>query len=215
MKFAARAALVLVAMLPLACSAAPESEFKSGQHYKSVRVEQKPADPAKIEVAEVFWYGCGHCFSFEHAVAKWAAGKPGDVNFIRIPSSLGRPIGMTHSKAYYTAELLGITDKIHLPLFEAIHKDGRMMGTQEELRELFVKAAGIKPEDFDGAFAGFAVDSRVRIAETQLRDMGIASTPTMVVDGKWYTNGSMAGSHDKLIQVVNHLVEKARAERKK
>ena len=214
MKFLSRAALALLAALPLACTAADESEFKAGQHYKEVRAPQPVDDPSKIEVAEVFWYGCSHCHQFEGYIDKWLPGKSGDIAFVRIPAALGRPIGVTHSKAYYTAEMLGVIERVHKPLFVAIHKDGKMMGTPEQLRELFVKEGGVKPEDFDGAFGGFAVDSRVRIAETALREMGVASTPTVLVHRKWYTNGSMAGGYDKVFKVVDELVKKARAEKK-
>ncbi len=212
--FFARTALVLLAGLPLACTAADDAPFKAGQHYKPVRTAQPPADPAKIEVAEVFWYGCVHCFQFEPYVDQWLAKKPAEVAFVRLPSSLGRPVGILHSKAFYAAEVLGVFDKIHKPLFAAMHGDGKTFGTQEELRAFFVKNAGVSAEDFDGAFTGFAADNRVRRTETQLREMGIASTPTVVIDGRWYTNGSMAGGYDKVFAVVEQLVKQARKERK-
>jgi thiol:disulfide interchange protein DsbA len=212
--FFTRAALALLASLPLACSAADDAPFKAGQHYKLVHSAQPPADPAKIEVAEVFWYGCVHCFQFESYVDKWLAKKPADVTFVRLPSSLGRPVGILHSKAFYAAEMLGVFDKIHKPLFGAMHSQGQLLATPEALRDFFVKNAGVSAEDFDGAFTGFAADNRVRRTETQLREMGIVSTPTVVIDGRWYTNGTMAGGYDKVFAVVEQLVKQAREERK-
>ena len=177
--FVTRTALALLASLPLACSAADEAQFKAGQHYKLVRTAQPPADPAKIEVAEVFWYGCVHCFQFEPYVDQWLEKKPAGVNFVRLPSSLGRPVGILHSKAFYAAEVLGVFDKIHKQIFVAMNNEGKLLATQDDLRAFFVKNAGVSAEDFDSAFTGFAADNRVRRTETQLREMGIASTPTV------------------------------------
>lgn len=212
--FFTRAALALFATLPLACTAADDAPFKAGQHYKLVRTAQPPVDPARIEVAEVFWYGCVHCFQFETYVDKWLEKKPADVNFVRLPSSLGRPVGILHSKAFYAAEVLGVFERIHKPLFGAMHGEGRLMATQEDLRAFFAKNAGVKAEDFDAAFTGFAADNRVRRTETQLREMGIGSTPTVVIDGRWYTNGTLAGGYNQVFAVVDQLVKQAREERK-
>jgi thiol:disulfide interchange protein DsbA len=216
MKFLPRALLALSVLLPLAssCSAA-EEEFQAGKHYFPTQHAKPTEDPSKIEVTEVFWYGCPHCYAFESLLDKWVEKKPADVNFVRMPSSLGRPIGIVHSKAFYAAQMLGIVDRIHLPLFEAIHKQNKPMGTPEELRALFVSAGGVKAEDFDGAFSGFAVDSKVRIAEQELRDLGVSGTPAMLVERKWIVSASTAGSNEKMLKVVDFLVQKARDERKK
>lgn len=217
--FFTRAALALLISLPLACTAADDAasgngSYKLGQHYKTVRTPQPTAEAGKVEVSEVFWYGCVHCFQFEPYVDRWLAKKPADVNFVRLPSSLGRPAGILHSKAFYAAEQLGVFDKIHKALFGAMHGQGKLLATQEDLRDFFVTTAGVKPDDFDAAFTGFAADNRVRRTEIALRDMGIASTPTVVIDGRWYTNGTMAGGHEQVFGVVEQLVKQVRAERK-
>jgi protein dithiol oxidoreductase (disulfide-forming) len=215
MRYLTRAVLALLLATPLACSAAESAPFKLGQHYRAVGTVQPPTDPTRIDVAEVFWYGCPHCFQFEPYVERYLERKPADVNFIRLPSSLGRPVGILHSKAFYAAELLGVTDRIHKPLFGAMHGQGRMLATPDEIRQFFIAHAGINGEDFDGAFTGFAVDSRVRRTETAIREMGITSVPTVVVGGRYMTNGTMAGGHEKVLEVVEFLVKKVREERKK
>lgn len=215
MRFIARAALALIAALPLACTAADDAPFKAGQHYKSVRTVQPPADPARIEVMEVYAYSCPHCLSFEPLVDEWKKNKPADVEFVRQPWTLGNPAMLVRSKAFYAAQMLGVEEKFHKALFGAIHGLSKMMTTPEELRALFVEHTGMKAEEFDGVFTGFASDSRARRGESVVRDFGIGSVPTVVVDGRWYTNGTMAGGgHKQVFAVVDFLVKQARAERK-
>ena len=217
MKELSRALLALFALLPLACHGVDPPAFELNKQYKEVMAPQPPADPKSIEVTEVFWYGCPHCYRFDPYIDQWLAHKAADVVFNRMPAAIGREAGILHSKAFYTAQQLGISDRIHKPLFDAIHKDGKTMEmtTPEGLRALFISAGGVKGEDFDGAFNSFAVDSRVRAAEARLAAMGITSVPTVVVQGRYYSNGSLAGNYDTLLKVVDFLVDKVRREREK
>ena len=214
MRLIARATIALLALLPLACSAADDPAFKEGTQYKQVLNPQEPADPKKVEVTEVFWYGCPHCYAFDPVIEGWRAKAPGYVSFDRLPSSLGRADGEVHARAFYIAEALGVGDKIHKPLFDAIHVDHKPMSTLEALRDLFGSVASVKPTDFDQASSSFMVDSRVRRSESLLRAYGVTSVPTMIVDGRYMTSGSMAGGNDKVVDVLNFLVERQRKERK-
>ena len=215
MRFAARAILALVALLPLACSAAePETKWELGKHYKLVKQAQAPADPARIQVAEVFAYSCPHCFAFEPHIEKWEKTKPADVDFVRLPHTLGAPAAVFRNKAMYAAQMLGVLDKFHRALFGAIHGQNRMMATADEVRALFLESTGVKAEDFDGAYGSFAIDSRFRMGENAIREMGIASVPTMVIDGKYFTSAATAGGFKQVLEVTDFLVEQARKERK-
>ncbi len=213
MRLIARAALALLAVLPLACTAADDTP-KEGTQYKRVLQPQDPIDPKKIEVTEVFWYGCPHCYHFDPIIEGWRAKVPGDVIFDRLPATLGRADGEVHARGFFIAESLGVGDKVHKPLFNAIHQDHQPMNTLDAMRELFGQAAGVKPQDFDTASSSFMVDSRMRRAETLLRAYGISSVPTMIVDGRYMTGAGMAGSEEKVLDVLNFLVEKVRKERK-
>lgn len=215
MHFFARAALALLSLLPIACSAASEETYKLDQHYKRALTPIPPADARRIEVKEAFWYGCPHCFHFDPFVEKWLKTKPADVDFARLPSSLGRPVGELHSKMFYTAQTLGVLDLVHKPLFEAMHgKEQKPMDTVDALRNFFVVATGMKAADFDGSFNSFVVDTQVRRAEDELRAYGIASVPMMIVGGAWLTGPALAGSQEKVFKVVDFLIEKVRKERK-
>lgn len=203
-----------LALLALACSAQDKpAPFAEGKQYKLVRIEAKPVDPKRITVEEFFWYGCEHCFHFEPFIGAWAAKKSPDVDFIRIPASLGRAEGIAHQKAFYAAEALGLGDKIHAPLFNAIHTKRQPVLTQDQLRAFFNEQTGVIPEVFDSAFTGFAVDSRVRRADALAKDYQVFSVPTVVVGGKYQTNGTMAGDNAKVGDIINFLVDKVRKER--
>lgn len=215
MKIITRALLAIFALLPIACTAASDETYKEGTHYKLVREITAPLDPKRIEVNEFFWYGCPHCFHLEPELEKWLKLKPADVDFSRVPNSLGRPIGLLHSKSFYTADTLNVLDKIHLPLFSAIHNERQQMASDAEVAAFFNAKTGILPDVVIGTLNGFAVDSRVRRAEALAKQFGIASTPTIVVDGRWQTDVTKAGGNTQVLKVVDFLIAKARKERKK
>jgi len=209
-----RALVVLIALSPLACSAAEAPKYKLGEHYQRVRAIQPPANPGKIEVMEVFAYSCPHCFQFEPALTKWLKKKPADVEFVQTPHTLGNPAGAPRNRAFHAAKMLGVLDKFHPALFGAIHGESRAMATAEELRELFVKHTGVKGEDFDGAFSSFAADAGFRRGESSIQAMGITSVPTLVVDGRHFVSPK-AGGFSGMLAVTDFLIEQARRERAK
>lgn len=214
MRLLARLALTLSVLLPLACTAAPSEEFKEGTHYGRVREAQPPADPKRVEVDEFFWYGCPHCFHFDPTVEAWRAHKPADVDFVRVPNSLGRDIGILHSKMFYTAEVLNMGEKMHKPLFSAIHEHNQMLASPAEIQAFFTAESGVMPDIFNSTFNGFAVASRVNKAEALARSYGVASVPTLVIGGKYTTNIGMGGTPEQTFKIVDFLIEKVRQERK-
>jgi thiol:disulfide interchange protein DsbA len=216
MKTLFRALVVLASLSPLACSAADSPQpYKLGEHYMRVRAVQPPANPAKIEVMEVFAYSCPHCYSFEPALKKWVAKKPGDVEFVRTPHSLGQPVNQARNRAFYAVQMLGVADAFHVALFDAIHRDRKNMSTPAELRELAVQRAGVKGEDFDGAVNGFAADAGFRRGEQVVQGLGITSVPTLVIEGKYFVSPNIAGGFEGMLKVTDYLVEQARKERGK
>lgn len=196
-----------------ACSAAESGKFEEGKQYKQVREVQAPADAKRIEVAEFFWYGCPHCYAFDPSLRAWEKTKPGDVDFVRYPNSLGHPQGLLHSRAFYTAQALGVYATMHPILFDAIHKDNNPLTSEAQIAALFQKGAGIDAAKFDGTFESFVVEAQVRKAEGLARSYGVFSVPTLIVGGKYMTGPSMTGSLDQTIACINFLVDKVRKER--
>lgn len=210
-----RAVLLATVTLPWACTAADVPErFVLDQHYKAVRQPQAPADRTKVEVMEVFSYSCPHCFHFEPMVVKWLSTKPSGVVFVRQPWSLGQPAALPRSRAVFAAEQLGVFETFHKALFGAIHGQGKVMATESDLENLFVTSTGLDAQQYRGAYSGFATDNHVRRGENLVRDLGLTSVPNIVVDGRWFINGTTAGGNEKIFDVVGFLISKVKAERK-
>jgi len=197
----------LVMLLPLTVQSASIVE---GFEYKRIVPAQQTQAPAgKIEVVELFWYGCSHRYRFEPSLQKWLKNKPDDVVFRRIPAQLNKS-WVIHAQAFYTAEALGVIDKMHEKLFDAIHKDRRKLNTVDAIAALFVEN-GISREKFDKAFNSFGVKTKMANARGMEQRYGAHSVPTIIVNGKYRSDATMAGgSHKDLINVVNFLINKER-----
>ena len=204
-----------LALLPLACTAADQPKYELGKQYTALRSPQPTSDPSKIEVIEVFAYSCPHCYAFDPYVRDWLKKKPADVNFVRLPHTLGQSANILRNKAFYTAQMLGVFEPFHVALFDAIHKEGQMVSSPEQLRDLMVQKTGIKPEDFDGAFNSFAVDANYRRGENEIKDMGIASVPTVIVEGKYMVTPRLEGGFPEMLKVIDFLVDQARKDHNK
>ena len=200
---------LLAATLSLFAVACNADEYTAGKNYRPVTTAQKPDDPKRITVEEFFWYGCPHCYHLEPEVEAWLKTKPADVDFVRIPNTLGRPIGEMHERALYIAQALGILDKTHKPLFDAIGAQGFPMSTLESIRDLYVEKAGITPAQFDGIAHSFVVDSNMRRADDLAVSYGITGTPTFVVGGKYAVD-----AQEGVLKVVDFTIAKVRKERK-
>ncbi len=209
-----RGLLLALSLSPLACGAQATGKYSEGKEFKKVGEIVVPADPKKVTVEEFFSYGCNHCFNADPAIEAWKATKAADVDFKRVPHTLGSPVGALYARAFYAAEVLGVGDKIHKPLFDAIHVTRQPLGTPEAMRALFETAAGVKPAAFDSAMASFMVDSHTRRADQLIKTYQVSSVPTLVVGGKYTTSATLAGSSEKAMKVVDFLVEKIKKERK-
>lgn len=214
---------VVAAILALAvpCSYAEEpgasvgvpapTSFREGVHYERLPVPVDTQDPSKIEVVEVFSYACIHCKNFEPDVEAWLADKPDDVDFQRLPATFNQAWA-TLAQGYYTAEALGVVDQVHGPMFRAIHDRGVNLADPSLMAELFETAAGISPEQFNQVFNSFSVRSRVQQSDGRSRIYRITGTPSMIVDGTYRVDARMAGTHEVMLQVVDHLIQRQRDE---
>ncbi|MGD8672756.1 MAG: thiol:disulfide interchange protein DsbA/DsbL [Thiogranum sp.] len=200
----------LLALLALLLLAPPSfAAFKEGVEYQKLDSPQPTSTGDKIEVMELFWYGCPHCYHLEPELNDWLKHKPDDVVFVRVPAVLG-PSWELLARAYYTADLLGVLDKIHEPLFDHIHKDRKMIRNAADLKAFFMEQ-GVSSADFDKTFNSFAVITKTN-RSTEVRNLyGVTGVPTLVVNGKYRTTGTLAGGNEKMLQVVDFLIGKERA----
>ncbi|MDX1811396.1 MAG: thiol:disulfide interchange protein DsbA/DsbL [Gammaproteobacteria bacterium] len=183
------------------------TEYKEGVQYERIVPAQPTSTHNKVEVLEVFWYGCPHCFRFEPYVERWLRKKPKNAQFVRLPGVF-RPSWENHARAFYTEELLGIHDKIHKALFNAIHLQKKKLNTEEALAEFFSEKAGIDKAEFIKTFRSFAVETRLRRAKTMANRYGIDGVPAIIVNGKYRVSARTAGSNAEMLKVINFLVDK-------
>lgn len=178
--------------------------------YELVTPPQPTDTPGKVEVVEVFWFGCPHCFTFLPSMEQYAKNKP-DYVAVRHMPAIFRDSWVAHARAFYTAELLGVEDKIHRPLFETIHLRKQPLDTQEELMKFF-EGYGVSNEDFNKTYNSFAVETLLRKSQVMQQRYGVRGTPTVIVNGKYRVSGSLAGSPDDMIKVIEALVEREKAQ---
>jgi protein dithiol oxidoreductase (disulfide-forming) len=204
-------ALALLAPLAFGVLAQPE-KFVAGTHYTELTNPSRTADPSKIEVLEVFWYGCAHCFRFEPLAENWKKNAPADVHFDYLPA-VWDPLMKVHAQAFYAAEALGVLDKVHTPIFNAINMEGNRLINERQLATLFAKH-GVSEADFGQAFNSFSVRTKVNQLDRKMRDYQIQSTPNMVVNGKYLVaNNNAVRTQQEMLEVVDFLVAKERAAR--
>ena len=199
--------LVFVPLLALAEDTAPN--YIEGTHYDLITPAVRTANPDKIGVSEFFWYGCGHCYTFEPMVEQWKKSLPDDVDFRGSPAIWNGPMEL-HAKAYYTADVLNVLDTMHAVLFQAMNVDGKRLSSEGEIAALFT-ANGVAAEDFTKAFNSFGVSSQVRQANARARAAKISGTPALMVNGKYHVSTRKAGSQADMLKVAEFLIEKERA----
>ena len=195
---------LVAGLVVLAAQSALAADLVEGVQYKSLRpAVPTSVAPGKVEVVEVFWYACGHCYLLEPKLEAWERkGKPANVELVRLPA-VWNEVLKTHARLFYTIEILGKRE-LHGEAFREINVRGNRLDTPEKI-EAFVTARGVSKADFQKAFSGFAVESKLARAIDLNKRYRITSTPTVVVNGKYVTDAGMAGNEDKLFQVVNAL----------
>jgi thiol:disulfide interchange protein DsbA len=208
-------ALLLPFVLTTACGA---EDFVEGVQYTRLASPQPTSTPGKIEVVEMFSYACPHCFHMEPELNAWLKHKPDDVVLVRLPVVF-RPEWELLAKAYFTAQVLGVLDKTHDALFEAIHEKNQKFDSEAALQAFFV-AHGVSAEEFRNTFNSFAVAVKINSAKLMTRKYAITGVPTFIVNGRFSTSASLVGGHEsglsvkelneKTLQLVDYLVEKER-----
>lgn len=208
----------LAAAAALVCAAPPSSaqtaaaapaggatpRFEEGKHYQRFQTAQPTSsDTGKVEVAEVFMFGCPGCFGLEPHLEQWLATKPDYVSFVRIPASFNG-LAEIHARAYYTAETLGKAEEIAGPFFNEVHVKHNRLDSEAPLAAFFARF-GVDETTFKNTFYSFAVDAKLRRAADLIARYSVRATPTIVVNGKYLTSGTMAGSYEAWFAIIGEL----------
>ncbi len=194
--------LALFAVVSIGFAALPA---QANDGYTTLAKPGRVDKPGMIEVREFFWYGCPHCYTLEPHIANWAKTKPADVNFVRSPAALN-PVWEANARGYYTVETMGLVEKTHLPLFQAIHVGKQRLFDQGSLTR-FYSGFGVNPETFASTYNSFAVSGKVAQSKSLAQQYGLDGVPAVVVNGKYLVKGETA----KVIETINALIAKERA----
>jgi len=195
-----------LAMAVAVTGTASAQSWEEGVHYRKLETPVRTASESGVEVAEVFWYGCPHCYNFKPLAEAWEADAPDYVNYVRIPAALGQS-WEPHARAFYALEAMGELEKVHDALFDALAGERRPLNDGESLAD-FVAGHGVDPEEFLKNYNSFGVNAKMQQAQAKIRGARVTGTPTMLVDGKYTVTASMAGGHEAVLKVVDYLVEK-------
>jgi thiol:disulfide interchange protein DsbA len=184
--------------------------FEAGKHYTVLSPAQPTStDPGKVEVAEVFMFGCPGCNNMEPHIQNWLGRKADYVEFVRIPAPWNAA-AIVHARAYYTAEALGKAEEIDGDFFNEIHVNRNLLETEAKLAAFFAKH-GVDEAAFKSTFNSFAVNAKVKQAESLIERYKVTSTPTVIVNGKYATAGSLAGSYDAWFAIIDDLAAREHA----
>ncbi len=201
---------IVLAMADAEEAVGREWKYKQGVHYfRMVPTQPTVGGADKIEVALSFMYSCPACYRLEPHINKWAAEKDPGVRFVRIPAIFNQ-IAQLHAQIYFTHEILArnsiLQDPtgLHDAVFDEFHRRGNRLTSEAAIRKVFNRF-GVSDADFDKTWKSFEVNQKMRVSGDLVRRYGIASVPTIVVNGKYRTSAAEAGGYEELIELIDEL----------
>jgi thiol:disulfide interchange protein DsbA len=204
----------ILAALMLFAATLAHADPQLGTDFLSTQQAIPTDNPGKIEVTELFWYGCPHCNALEPQLAAWVKKQGKDVDFKRVPG-IARPDWAPMAKTYYAMETLGIVEKLHAPLFDAIHNKKTLRPDDEAgAIDWVTKQSGLDKKKVQEAFASFSVNTKMTRALQIFRASGATGVPTLIIEGKFMTSSTIAGGNEEMLKVADFIIEKSRAEKK-
>jgi thiol:disulfide interchange protein DsbA len=187
----------------------PDGKWQPGVNYEPlVPAQPTSVAPGKVEVIEVFWLACPHCYALEPFIKNWLKTKPAYVEFVRVPVMWG-PVHRANARLYYTFEALGRDDLVTKAMDTISTQHTPLAGNSEEeslrVEQNFATRNGVSADDFAKAYNSFTVNSNLQRAEQLTQRYHVEGVPLVVVNGKYTTDLSKAGGEGKLMELVNDL----------
>lgn len=206
-------ALTVSSLFTQAAAVAAEAVAEEGKTYRTLPATERTETGSRIEVVEAFSYGCIHCFNFEPAFRDWKQRAPADVQVVLLPATF-QPLFALFARGYYAARALGVAEKTHQKVFDAVWTDGFPVQNEQQLANLYAKL-GVKREDFVAAVQSSAVAKAVQAATAKAARLNLEGTPSLYVDGKYQVLLTGATGYEDIISRLDAVVAKARAVRKR
>lgn len=186
-----------------------QQAFRAGRDFLPLeRPVGSDVGPGKVEVIEFFWYSCPHCNAFEPTFAQWVKNVPKDVVVRRVPIAFREDFA-PQQRLYYALEALDLLDKLHAKVFHAVHTERQPLNT-EALIQTWIEKQGVDGKKFAEAYRSFGVGSKVKRAVQLQNEFRVEGVPSLGVAGRFYTDGSIAGSMERALQVTEFLIGQAR-----
>ena len=180
-----------------------QAEYELGKDYQLIDNPLPVRQDGMVEVSEIFWYGCNHCYSFESTINNWDANKPDYVKFSKMPVTWSQ-IHQLHASLYHTIEALKLGKGAHTAVFTTIHKENNFLGSQRSVVK-FLSKLGVDEEKSKQYLNSFAVKQKVSRGIQVSRQLRITSVPMIIVDGKYMIVSKQ--SRQEMLDVLDHVVE--------
>lgn len=187
-----------------------QETWQEGKHYFLIEPTQATTTGDKIEVVEVFSYGCTHCNEVAPMVEDIIKRLPANAQFVKLPAQFGFEAWKTFARGFYTAQALGIADKSHLDVFRAIYVDRKLDSRSPTLASVadFYSKYGVSAADFTATAHSFAIETKLKRNDALIKAYGVDSTPAFVVNGKYRLSGQSAGGYQNVEPLLHYLIEK-------
>jgi thiol:disulfide interchange protein DsbA len=209
--------MIALAGLMFSPTAPAQGTPSEGIDYLALKHPQTVEASGKIEVIEFFWYGCPHCYNLEPVIQPWIKSLPADTQFRRVPAVFNEGWAVA-ARLYYTFESLGLTERLHKPFFDAIHRERlNIVAVKDKTPVLnepavadWLKKQGVDTDKFMSVYRSFGVESSVRRAAQMTQSYGIDGVPTMGVQGLYIVSATMSGERDTMLAVTDYLINETR-----
>lgn len=207
-----RIKMLLTLAFALFATVAAAAEPIEGRQYTRLQFPQPVESAGKVEVIEFFWYGCPHCADLEPLLSAWVRKLPADVSFRKVPAVF-RDTWAPGARLYYTLEAMGLLDKLHVAVFNAIHVEKLNLYGDEKRMADWIAKQGVDRQKFTDMYKSFTVAGKVRRATEMTQEYGFGGVPVLIVGGKYMP--ANAGTYADMLSVADALIAKNRAELKK
>jgi len=198
--------LGLTLMVTVCGNAFAQMAFVAGNDYEVISPAVKTGHPDKVVVTEIFWYGCPHCFRFEPYIEHWSSKLPDGVVFEQVPSALNQP-WVVHARAFYAFKMMGVLDQVHRDFFDAIHLERQKLFDLDSIAG-WVASKGLDEKAFRDDAASFQVETQIRKNALKEKSYGNRGVPAVIVNGKYLVSATLAGSFERMIQIMNFLASR-------
>ena len=186
-----------------------QQAFRPGKDYLQLeRPVPTDAGPGKMELIEFFWYSCPHCNAFEPTFAQWVRNAPKDVVVRRVPVAF-RDDFAPQQRLYYTLEAMGLLDTVHAKVFQAVHVQRLPLNT-DALIQAWVEKQGVDGKKFAETYKSFGIASKIKRAVQLQNEFRVEGVPSLGIAGRYYTDGSLAGSMERALKVAESLLAQSR-----